>query len=75
MTHSMAMPDLGHAAMDPPRLILVGWTPSQLSSQRPEELDRVIHNVVKIGMGLGVELDEVSCGGPRRQRFGGSTSA
>ncbi len=54
-----AVPDAGNAAMDPPRLILVGWTPSQLSRQRPQDLDRVSRNIVNIGSCLGVDLVEV----------------
>jgi hypothetical protein len=46
-------------AMVPPRLILVGWTPSTLSSERKVLLDRVVQNLINTGHGLGVGLDQV----------------
>jgi hypothetical protein len=56
---STAVPDSDQASIDPPRLILVGWTPSRLSPHRPVDLDRVIRSVETVGNCLGAGVDEV----------------
>ncbi len=47
------------ALINPPRLILVGWSPSRLGCQSPGHLDWVISTIMAIAHYLGVDLDEV----------------
>ena len=35
-------PSASHAPINPPRSILVGWSPSRLGCQTPGQLDRVV---------------------------------
>lgn len=43
----------------PPRLFLVGWSPSQLSLNRPNELDEVHRNLANISRFLGIDFNDV----------------
>ena len=57
---STALPDPDNAALDPPRLILVGWTSSQLSLQCPGDFDRVARSIATLANGIGIDLTGVS---------------
>ena len=54
-----AVPFTPHATIEPPRLILVGWMLSELSQDRPGELDKVVRSLVRIAGSLGVAFDQV----------------